>query len=97
MAVQRYQRRAAEVDAIRVTAANAVHIADWADGRVDRDVQTGKLLIRLPQSTIPATVGDWVVRDVMPDGLGPARAMLDNVFCWAFTLQDGDRYRRTAG
>lgn len=94
MTAQRYQRRANEVDAIQVTEANAVHVADWADGRVDRDPQTGKLLVRLPQSTIPACVGDWVVRDVMPDGLGPARAMLDHLFTWAFTLVDGDRYER---
>lgn len=66
----------------------AVHVADWADGRVDRDPQADKLLIRLPQSTIPATVGDWVLRDVMPDGLGPARPMLANVFDWAFSLAE---------
>lgn len=97
MTVQRYQRRAVEVDAIRVTEANAVEVADWADGRVDRDSLTSKLLVRLPQSTIPATVGDWVVRDVMPDGLGPARAMFDHVMQWAFVRVEGDRYRRTAG
>jgi len=91
---RRYQRRTAEVDAIRVTEANAVHVADWADGRVDRETQTGKLLIRLPQATIPACVGDWVVRDVMPDGLGPARAMRDTLFVWAFEAKEGDRYRR---
>ena len=94
MTAERYQRRANEVDAIRLTEANAVHVADWADGRVDRDRQTGKLLIRLPQTTIPACVGDWVVRDVMPDGLGPARAMLDLHFTWAFVIKDGDRYQR---
>jgi hypothetical protein len=83
--VQRYGRRSYLVDAMQVSEANAVEVADWAGGRVDRETRTGKLLIRLPQSTIPATVGDWVVRDVMPDGHGPARAMLANVFAWAFT------------
>jgi hypothetical protein len=91
---QRYQRRANEVDAMRVTEATAVQVADWAGGYVDRESQTGKLLIRLPQTTIPACIGDWVVRDVMPDGLGPARAMRDTLFDWAFQLKDGDRYRR---
>lgn len=94
MTAQRYQRRADEVDAMRVTEVNVVDVADWADGHVDRESQTGKLLIRLPQTTIPACVGDWVVRDVMPDGLGPARAMRDTLFVWAFELKDGDRYRR---
>ncbi len=94
MTVQRYQRRAGEVDAVRVTEANAAHVAEWADGRVDRDRQTGKLLVRLPQTQIPACVGDWVVRDVMPDGLGPARPMLDHLFGWAYELREGDRYQR---
>lgn len=94
MTAERYQRRANEVDAMQVTETNAVHVADWADGRVDREPQTQKLLVRLPQTTIPACVGDWVVRDVMPDGLGPARAMRDTLFVWAFVVKDGDRYQR---
>jgi hypothetical protein len=69
---------------MQVSEATAVEVADWADGYVDRDKQTGKLLVRLPQSKIPATIGDWVVRDHLPDGLGPARAMLDHTFVWAF-------------
>lgn len=84
MTAHRYGRRPNLVDAMQVTEANAVEVADWANGHVTREPQTDKLLVRLPQSKIPATVGDWVVRDVMPDGLGPARPMLDNVFDWAF-------------
>lgn len=84
MTVQRYGRRPNYVDAIQVTEDNAVEVAEWADGHITRDPQTGKLAIRLPQSKIPACVGDWIVRDHMPDGLGPARAMLANVFDWAF-------------
>lgn len=84
MTAHRYGRRPNFVDAMQVSEANAVEVAEWADGRVDRDLQTWKLLVRLPQSKIPACVGDWVVRDVMPDGLGPARPMLDTVFDWAF-------------
>jgi hypothetical protein len=91
---RRFQRRANEVDAIQVTEGNAVAVAEWADGRVDREPQAGKLLVRLPQTTIPAWVGDWVVRDVMPDGLGPARAMRGTLFDWAFELKDGVRYQR---
>jgi hypothetical protein len=83
--VQRYGRRPHLVDAMQVSEVNAAEVAEWADGRVDRDRQTAKLLVRLPQSKIPACVGDWIVRDVMPDGLGPARPMLGNVFAWAFT------------
>jgi hypothetical protein len=83
--VQTYGRRPNYVDAVQVTETNAVAVAEWAGGHLARDPQTGKLLVRLPQSKIPACVGDWVVRDHMPDGLGPARPMLDNVFTWAFT------------
>lgn len=88
MTAQRYGRRPNMVDAMRVTTANAAHVAEWADGHLDQDAQTGKLHVRLPLSKIPACVGDWVVRDVMPDGLGPARPMLDNVFVWAFALAE---------
>ncbi|MGI5247786.1 hypothetical protein [Dactylosporangium sp. CA-139066] len=88
MTAYRYARRPNLVDAMQVTEADAVEIADWADGHIDRDPQTGKLQIRLPQSKIPATIGDWVVRDHMPDGLGPARPMLANVFTWAFQLAE---------
>lgn len=84
MIAARYGRRPNYVDAVQVTDANAVEVADWAGGHITRDLQTGKLLIRLPQSKIAATVGDWIVRDHMPDGLGPARPMLANVFEWAF-------------
>lgn len=84
MTAQRYGRRPNYVDAAQVTEDNAVEVAEWAGGHVTRDPQTDKLLIRLPQSKIPACVGDWIVRDHMPDGLGPARPMLDNVFSWAF-------------
>lgn len=84
MTIATYGRRPNYVDAVQVTEANAVQVAEWAGGHVTRDRQTGKLLVRLPLSKIPATVGDWVVRDHMPDGLGPARSMLDNVFSWAF-------------
>jgi hypothetical protein len=79
-----YGRRPNLVTAMQVTEETAAEVADWADGYVDRDKQTGKLLVRLPQSTIPATAGDWVVRDHLPDGLGPARPMLDHTFVWAF-------------
>ncbi len=85
-----YGRRPNLVTAMQVSEANALEVAEWADGHVDRDRQTGKLLVRLPTSTIPATVGDWVVRDHMPDGLGPARPMLANVFTWAFCLLHED-------
>lgn len=84
MTAHRYGRRPNLVDAMQVSEANAVEVADWANGHADRDPQTGKILVRLPQSKIPACVGDWVVRDVMPDGLGAARPMLANVFDWAF-------------
>lgn len=93
MTAQRYQRRAAEVDAVQLTDDNAMRVADWADGRVDREPVTGKLFVRLPQTTIPACVGDWIVRDVLADGLGPARAMLDHLFRWVFE-QAGEHYRR---
>lgn len=93
MTVQRYQRRPNLVDAVRLTDANAERVADWADGRTDREPQTGKLFVRLPQTAIPAVTGDWIVRDVMPDGLGPARAMQDHLFAWCFE-QSGGHYRR---
>lgn len=84
--VQRYARAPHQVEAARMVddETHAIALAQWAGGIVDRDRQTGKLLIRLPQSKIPATPGVWIVRDVMPDGLGPARTMLDSVFVWAF-------------
>jgi len=91
-----YGRRPNLVDAIQVSEQTAEAVAAWADGKVRRDPQTGKLLVRLPQTTIPAVVGDWVVRDLMPDGLGPARAMRDQLFRWCFELVDGDRYRRNS-
>ena len=90
MTAQTYGRRPNYVDAMQVSEDTALEIAEWAGGHVDRDPQTGKLLIRLPQSKIPATVGDWVVRDHLPDGLGTARPMLSNVFDWAFAeVADG--------
>jgi hypothetical protein len=88
VAAQVYGRRPNLVTAMQATEDTALEVAEWADGHVDRDRQTDKLLIRLPTSKIPATVGDWVVRDHMPDGLGPARAMLANVFDWAFSQVD---------
>lgn len=84
MTAQRYGRRPNLVDAMQVTEATALEVAEWADGHVTRDPQTDKLLVKLPMSKIPARVGDWVVRDHLPDGLGPARPMLANVFDWAF-------------
>ncbi len=84
MTASRFQRRPAEVEAMQVTAETADQVAAWADGRVDRDKQTSKLLIRLPGTRTPGTVGDWIVRDVMPDGLSPARVMLANVMEWAY-------------
>ncbi len=84
MTAKRYGRRPNLVDAMQVSETTALEVAEWADGHVDRDRQTDKLLVRLPTSKIPATVGDWVVRDHMPDGLGPARPMLDHTFTWAF-------------
>jgi hypothetical protein len=83
---QVYGRRPNLVTAMQVTEANALEVAEWADGHVTRDPQTDKLLVRLPMSKIPATAGDWVVRDHLPDGLGPARPMLDHTFLWAFQL-----------
>ncbi len=87
MTAHTYGRRPNFVDAMQVSEANALEVAEWAGGHVDRDRQTDKLLVRLPQSKIPATVGDWVVRDHLPDGLGAARPMLGNVFTWAFAAE----------
>ena len=88
MTARQYGRRPNLVDAMQVTEETALDVAEWAGGHVTRDPQTDKLLVRLPQSKIPATVGDWVVRDHLPDGLGPARPMLDNVFDWAFQISE---------
>ncbi len=94
MTVQRYQRRPNLIDAVQLTDSNAARVADWADGRVDHEPQTRKLFVRLPQTTIPAVAGDWIIRDVMPGGLGHARVMQAHLFEWAFAPTGGDRYER---
>jgi hypothetical protein len=71
---------------------NAVELAAWADGTVVE--AGGRIVVRLPLSAIPVTVGQWAVRDVGPDGLGPARAVLDAVMRFGYEPVDGLRYRR---
>jgi hypothetical protein len=71
---------------------NAVELAAWADGTVVE--AGGRIVVRLPLSAIPVTVGQWAVRDVVPDGLGPARAVMDAVMVFGYRHIEGLRYRR---
>lgn len=80
--VRRWRRRPAEVDAALVTEHNADQVAAWCGGTV-RD-EDGATVVRLPQSTIPACVGDYVVRSVLPGGLGPAYVIKAEVHEWAY-------------
>lgn len=58
---------------------NAAEVAAFAGGRVSGDV------VRLPKTTIPVRVGEYAVRDVLPDGLSEARCMRPFLFefCYA--------------
>lgn len=82
MTSHRYSRRPAEVEAIRHDEHNTAEVAAFACGRVDQ--RDGHTVVRLPKTTIPVRVGDWAVRDVLPDGLGDARCMLDHIMEWGY-------------
>jgi hypothetical protein len=75
---QRWQRRPVEVEAMLLADDNADEVAAWASGRVADE--GGRTVVRLPSSIVPVQVGDYAVRDVVPDGLGPARPMLAGPF-----------------
>lgn len=93
MTARRWSRRPAEVEAIQLDAGNADEVAAWADGRATVD-DLGRPVVKLPRTMIPVTVGNWAVRDVMPDGLGPARAILDHLFCYCYTPTGAVRRHR---
>lgn len=83
--------RTNDVEAMRL-GDNATELAAWAGGTVIE--ADGRIVVRLPLSAIPVTMGQWAVRDVVPDGLGPARAVLDAVMTFGYRHIDGLRYRR---
>jgi hypothetical protein len=86
--------RPAEVDAIQLDDDNGPEVAEWAGGRLDADV-LGHPVVHLPATPIPVRVGDWAIRDVLPDGLGTARAMLDHLMRWAYQpIGNPRRFRR---
>ena len=79
--------RTNDVEAMQLTD-NHAELAAWADGTVVGDV------VQLPQTAIPVTRGQWAVRDIGPDGVGPARPVLDAVMQFGYVRVDGIRYRR---
>ncbi len=90
MTARRWSRRPSEVEAIRLDDGNADEVAEWACGRVDGDT------VRLPKTTIPVRVGEYAVRDVLPDGLGDARCMRPFLFEYCYEPLSGEprRHRR---
>jgi hypothetical protein len=80
--VRRWQRRPPEVDAALVTEDNADQVAAWCGGSVREE--DGQTVVHLPQSVVPARVGDYVARSVLPGGLGPPYTVRAEVHEWAF-------------
>lgn len=78
MSARRYRRRPPEVDAVIVTTDRADHAAVWACGTVE--YLAGHPIIQLPDTTAVAHVGDYLVRAVLPTGLGPAYVMERRIF-----------------
>lgn len=81
---QRWTRRPAEVEAVRLAAGNADVVAAFCDGRADVD-DMGDPIVHLPKAMIPVTLGDYAVRDVLPDGLSEARAMKSGLFVFCYS------------
>lgn len=79
--------RTNDVEAMQLTD-NHDELAAWAGGTVVGDV------VRLPQTAIPVTRGQWAVRDVGANGLGVAHPVLDAVMQFGYQHLEGLRYRR---
>lgn len=87
MTVRHYRRRPPEVDAIRFDGFNGAEVAQWCGGRVVMgDDQPHAVLVAVGQSRISAWVGDYVVREVGPDGGTRFWPMKGTVFEWAYEL-----------
>lgn len=61
-----YRRRSELVEAVRITAANVVDVAELAGGRVTW-IKPGLPHLYLPGSVQPARVGDWAVHLLTSD------------------------------
>lgn len=83
---RRWRRKPAEVEAAQVTADNLHEVAAWAGGVVRRE--GGELVVRLPGSMVPAHLGDYIARSVLPDGVGPAHSVKPDVHEAFFELAD---------
>jgi hypothetical protein len=81
---QRWTRRPSEVEAIRLGSSNAAEVAAFCDGRADVD-DMGDPVVHLPKAMIPVRLGDFAVRDVLPDGLSEARAMKPGLFWYCYS------------
>ncbi len=58
-------------------------MAEFCGGRADVD-DMGDPVVHLPKTTIPVALGDYAVRDVLPDGLGEARTTKAALMTWAY-------------
>lgn len=95
MSARRYRRRPPEVEAHLVVEDRADAAAVWSGGSVEW--LAGHPIIRLPNTTVVAHVGDYLVRQSLPDGLGPTYVMRRRVFEHFYTPtvdQTGRRHRR---
>lgn len=61
-----YRRRSDLVEAVQVTSANAIGLAEELGGRVDW-LRGERPLLHVPKSMAPARVGDYICRDVTRD------------------------------